>query len=44
MIRFMFRGLPWSDPGSPDRMPIAVRSVPQPRHTPMKVQLLRPGK
>ena len=28
MIRFMFRGLPWFDPGSSDRIPVAVRSVP----------------
>jgi hypothetical protein len=27
MIRFMFRGLLWFGPGSPDRMPIAVRSA-----------------
>jgi hypothetical protein len=28
MIRFMFRGLPWFDPGSSDRMPVAVLRVP----------------
>ena len=28
MIRFTFGGLPWFDPGSSDRMPVAVRSVP----------------
>ena len=28
MICFMFRGLPWFGPGSSDRMPVAVRSVP----------------
>jgi hypothetical protein len=27
MIRFMFRGLPWFNPGSSDRMPVAVQSV-----------------
>jgi hypothetical protein len=28
MICFMFRGLPWFGPGSSDRMPVAVLSVP----------------
>jgi hypothetical protein len=28
MICFMFRGLPWSDPGSSDRTPVAARSGP----------------
>jgi hypothetical protein len=28
MIRFMFHEWLWFDPGSPDRMPVAVRSAP----------------
>jgi hypothetical protein len=28
MIRSMLRRLPWFDPGSSDRMSVAVRSVP----------------
>jgi len=43
MIRFMFRGLPWFDPGSSDRIPVAVRSVPPTAPYPNESLILAAG-
>jgi hypothetical protein len=44
MIRFMLGGLPWFDPESSDRLPVAVQGVPTTTLHPNKRPFLRLGK